>query len=517
MPRHISSPDHLPLTDTLDRLRAALRDRYVIERELGRGGMATVYLAHDLKHDRRVALKVLHPELGAMLGPERFLREIRTTARLQHPHILTVHDSGEAAGQLWYTMPFIRGESLRDRLRREAQLAVEVAVDLARQIALALDYAHREGVIHRELKPENILLSDQQALVADFGVAKALAAGHEGPLTETGMSVGTPAYMSPEQASAGQVDGRSDVYALGCVLYEMLAGEPPFTGLTPQAVLAKRLLEPVPHVRTLRESVPEPLEQAISRALAKAPADRFATAGEFAQALAQAHPAPATTTSPAAPQRAIRSRVPVGRLTTLALVVLVSVGVLLAWLRSRAEPETAGPTRLAVLPFENLGDSADAYFADGVANDLRTKLSQVRGLAVIARGSSNEYKRTTKTQQQIARELGVNYLLMDNTTDNRQLATIYTSSPLPRPTTLRWLGRPHRRRFEEPRTCRSRGDPRKSLLGHARASPTRVRGAQSQIFALCRIGSKPGGIRGGERLQSRAPEVPQGLRSYGAA
>ncbi len=269
------------MTGTVDRLATALADRYAIERELGQGGMATVYLAHDLKHDRKVALKVLHPELAATLGPERFQREIRTTARLQHPHILPVLDSGETAGQLWYTMPFVRGESLRDRLQREGQLPVDVAVDLACQVALALDYAHREGVVHRDLKPENILLSDGQALVADFGIAKALSAAGEAQLTETGLAVGTPAYMSPEQAGGGQVDGRSDVYALGCVVYEMLAGEPPFSGSTPQAMIAKRVLEPVPHVRTLRDSVSVPMEQALLRALAKTPADRFATAGEL--------------------------------------------------------------------------------------------------------------------------------------------------------------------------------------------------------------------------------------------
>ncbi len=257
-------------------LGKALADRYRIERELGRGGMATVFLAHDLRHDRPVALKVLHPELASTLGPERFQREIKLAARLQHPHILTVHDSGDTAGQLWYTMPFVRGESLRDRLRREGQLPVEVAVDLTRQVALALDYAHREGVVHRDLKPENILLSDGQALVADFGIAKAVSAAGDAQLTETGMAIGTPAYMSPEQAVGGQVDGRSDVYALGCVVYEMLAGEPPFTGATPQALIAKRMLEPVPHVRTVRDTVSVSMEQALLRALAKTPADRFA-------------------------------------------------------------------------------------------------------------------------------------------------------------------------------------------------------------------------------------------------
>jgi serine/threonine-protein kinase len=406
-----------------DRLAAALAGRYRLDGELGRGGMATVYLAQDLRHDRLVALKVLHAELAHALGPERFLREIRTTARLQHPHILPMLDSGEAAGQLWYTMPYVRGESLRDRLRREAQLPIEVAVDLARQIALALDYAHREGVIHRDLKPENILLSDGQALVADFGVAKALAAGHEDQLTETGMSVGTPAYMSPEQASAGQMDGRSDIYSLGCVLYEMLAGEPPFTGLTPQAILAKRVLEPVPHVRTLRESVPEPLEQAISRALAKAPADRFVSAAEFVQALAASAVSPsaggvpaaapsasATATAPA-PSMPMRGRRVPAVVIALGLGLLLGLGVLLAWLRTRPEAGAAGPKRLAVLPFENLGRPEDDYFADGVTDEVRGKLIALPGLEVIARTSSGQYKQTKKSPQQIGRELGVDYLL----------------------------------------------------------------------------------------------------------
>jgi serine/threonine-protein kinase len=246
--------------------------------------MATVYLARDLKHDRAVAVKILHPQLAAALGPERFLREICTTARLQHPHILTVLDSGEAASQLWYTMPYVRGESLRERIRREVQLPVDYAVELARQVALALDYAHREGIVHRDIKPENILLSEGQALVADFGLAKALETGGE-QLTATGIAVGTPQYMSPEQATGGQADSRADLYALGCVLYEMLAGEPPFTGRTPQATIAKRMLEPVPHVRTLRDTVPDSLEGVLTKALARAPADRFQTGSEFASAL----------------------------------------------------------------------------------------------------------------------------------------------------------------------------------------------------------------------------------------
>jgi serine/threonine-protein kinase len=375
--------------------------------------MATVFLAHDLRHDRAVALKVVHPDLAATLGPERFQREIRTTARLQHPHILPVLDSGEAAAQLWYTMPYVEGESLRDRLRREVQLPLNDALQITREVADALGYAHSEGIVHRDIKPENILLSRGHALVADFGIARAVQVADVEQLTATGMAVGTPAYMSPEQADgASVVDGRSDLYSLGCVLYEMLTGEVPYSGRTPQAVIAKRVLEPLPHVRTLRASVPQSVEQAINRALAVAPADRFASAGEFAQAVAQSLTTSGMSTAPRVPSPSARGRQHVSRgLATLTLGLLLGLGVLLAWLRNHPEGETDAVKRLAVLPFENLGDSADAYFADGVANDLRTKLSRVRGFAVIARGSSNEYKRTTKTQQQIARELGVDYLL----------------------------------------------------------------------------------------------------------
>ncbi|HEX5576225.1 MAG TPA: serine/threonine-protein kinase, partial [Gemmatimonadales bacterium] len=263
----------------------ALRDRYLVERELGRGGMATVYLAQDLKHDRRVALKVLRPELAATLGPERFLREIRLTARLDHPHILPVFDSGGSAGFLWYTMPYVEGESLRDRLRREVQLPIEDAVSVAREVADALDYAHRHGIVHRDIKPENVMLGEGHARVADFGVAQALDAAGAGRLTETGLAVGTPAYMSPEQATASPVDGRTDIYALGCVLYEMMVGEPPFAAPTAQASIARRLSEPVPHIRHVRDGVSPRLEQAIMSALARVPADRFPSATAFRDAL----------------------------------------------------------------------------------------------------------------------------------------------------------------------------------------------------------------------------------------
>ena len=280
------------MTELLDRLKAALADRYTIERELGSGGMATVYLAEDLKHHRQVAVKVLRPDLAAALGAERFLREIEIAAKLTHPHILPLHDSGETAGFLFYVMPYVEGESLRDRLNREKQLPIDDALKIASEVADALGSAHRHNVVHRDIKPENILLEEGHAVVADFGVARAVTAAGEARLTETGIAIGTPAYLSPEQASGErELDGRSDIYSLGCVLYEMLAGEPPYTGPTPQAVIAKRLSEPVPHVSTLRETVPTTVEQVITRALAKARADRFSTAQQFANALSTPVPA----------------------------------------------------------------------------------------------------------------------------------------------------------------------------------------------------------------------------------
>jgi serine/threonine-protein kinase len=397
----------------------------VLEKELGRGGMAIVYLARDIRHKRLVALKVLHPELGAVLGTERFLREVETAAGLQHPHILPVFDSGEAAGRLWYTMPYVEGESLRDRLKREVQLPVEDAIRLTREVAEALDYAHRHGVVHRDIKPDNILLTEGHASVADFGIAKALEAGGADQLTQTGMTVGTPQYMSPEQAAGGLVDARSDIYSLGCVLYEMLAGEPPYLGHSAQAIAAKRLLEPVPRLRTLRDNVPETLEQAVTRALARTPADRFPTAAEFARALT-APPSGTVSSGATAPHAASPSqarRLP-RRVATLLLALLLGVAVLFVWHRSRADGTRAGaPIRLAVLPFENLGDSADAYFADGVADEVRGKLAAVPGVEVIARASSAQYRRTTKPVREVARELGVRYLLTGTVRWDKQQGT----------------------------------------------------------------------------------------------
>src|SRR5215208_3075458 len=274
------------MPEVLTRLKAALADRYRLDRELGQGGMAVVYLAEDLRHGRKVAIKVLHPELSAVLGGERFLGEIKVTANLQHPHILGLIDSGEADGLLYYVMPYVAGESLRARLVRERQLPVEEALRLSREVASALDYAHRQGVVHRDIKPENILLQDGAALVADFGIALAVHQAGGNRMTQTGMSLGTPAYMSPEQAMGErEIGARSDVYALGVMSYEMLAGEPPFTGPSSQAIVAKVLTEQAPPLRTKRPTVPPAADAAIMTALQKLPADRWGSAREFSEAL----------------------------------------------------------------------------------------------------------------------------------------------------------------------------------------------------------------------------------------
>jgi serine/threonine-protein kinase len=274
------------MPDLLERLKSALGDRYAVESEIGRGGMAVVFLAEDLRHDRQVAIKVLHPELTATLGGERFLKEIKTVAGLQHPHILPLYDSGEADGLLYYVMPYAEGESLRQRLDREGQLAVDESVRLAVEVADGLDYAHRKGVVHRDIKPGNILLAEGHATIADFGIARAIEVAKAERVTSTGLGVGTPLYASPEQATAQEtLDGRTDIYSLGCVLYEMLAGEPPLAGTTPKMIQARRLSETPTAIHALRDTIPPALDKVIARALARVPADRYATASQFGQAL----------------------------------------------------------------------------------------------------------------------------------------------------------------------------------------------------------------------------------------
>jgi serine/threonine-protein kinase len=360
--------------------------------------MAAVYLAEDRKHKRRVAIKVVRPELAAVLGPERFLREIEITSQLNHPHIVPLHDSGQADGFLYYVMPYVDGESLRDRLNREKQLPVEDAIQIAREVADALSYAHNRGVIHRDVKPENILLESGHAVVADFGIARAVSVAGGERITATGVAVGTPEYMSPEQAGAGaELDARSDVYALGCVLYEMLTGQPPFTGRSAQAVFARHTLDPVPAMRTVRPGIPISIERAVSRALAKTPADRFRTAGAFGAALLHGTEGVPSGTQAVRPTRWVAAG--------LAAVVLIG-GTW--WTVHRATTSAAPIHALAVLPLQNLMGADQEYLVEGMHDALIGELSQISALGtVISRTSVMQYQNTKKTIPQIARELGV--------------------------------------------------------------------------------------------------------------
>jgi serine/threonine protein kinase/Tfp pilus assembly protein PilF len=358
----------------IERLRGALEQSYTIDRELGRGGMATVYLAQDVKHERLVALKVLHPELAASLGPDRFLREIKTAARLNHPHILPLHDSGEAQGFLYYVMPYVEGESLRERLDREHQLPIDESVHHARSIAAALDYAHRQNIVHRDIKPENVMLYEGEAMVMDFGIAKAVSvAGHD-TLTQTGMMVGTPAYVSPEQAAGEpEIDGKSDQYSLACVLYEMLSGERAFTGPTAQAVMAKRFTEAPKSLRALRGSVPESVERAVMKAMSTDASARYKTSAMFAQALASGSLVTPTDTA------------------TLPLQTV------------------SAAKSVAVLPF--LTDTQNEYFADGMAEEIINALSKIQTLRVASRIVSFALKGKNEDLGEVGRKLHVSTVL----------------------------------------------------------------------------------------------------------
>ena len=395
------------MPELLERLQQALADRYRIEGELGEGGMAVVYLAEDLRHHRHVALKVLRPDLAATLGAERFLREIATTAQLAHPHILPLLDSGDADGALFYAMPFVEGESLRSRLAREKQLPLDDALQITREVADALAYAHSRGIIHRDIKPENILFEGGHAVVADFGIARAVTEAGGPRLTETGLSIGTPAYMSPEQAAGSEdLDARTDLYSLGCVLYEMLSGDAPFTASTPQAVIAKKLSEPLPRVSVVREAVPAGVEAALNKALARTPADRFRTTREFADALTRTSTAEAMAAEARRPRSVGRRRAG-GRVAAAAGIVLLGVG---AWLlASRAGHPTI--RRLAVLPLASFtNDSSQEYFVQGVHDALIFDLQQA-GVTVLGRTSVQQYRHTEKPIRQIARELGVDAVI----------------------------------------------------------------------------------------------------------
>jgi serine/threonine-protein kinase len=363
------------VTDILSRLSASLKQRYAFQHELGVGGMATVYLAHDLKHDRDVAVKVLRPEIASAFGADRFAREIRMAARLTHPHILPVFDSGDADGLLFYVMPSMAGQSLRDRMAGGTMLPLDEALRIAREVASALDYAHRQGVIHRDIKPENILMHEGAALVADFGIGKVVS-GASGSNTQTGLALGTPAYMSPEQASAdADVDGRSDLYSLGCVLYEMLTGEQPFTGPNAQAVITKRFIAPVPHVNAMRD-VPLQLDTAVTRALARTPVDRFTTAAEFADALLQVQQ---------------DAHTPSG---------MTPVGTVI--------PEKS----IVVLPFANMSaDPENEYFSDGMTEEIINALAKIPDLQVASRTSSFAFKGKAVDIQDVGKRLGVSSVL----------------------------------------------------------------------------------------------------------
>ncbi len=362
------------MIDLAQRLERGLSGRYAIERELGQGGMAIVFLANDAKHGRKVAVKVLRPELASEIGGDRFLREIKLAAGLTHPHILPVYDSGEADGLLFYVMPSMEGQSLRERLDRERQLPLGEAIAITQEVASALDYAHRHNVVHRDIKPENILLHDGAAMVADFGIGKALSAAG-GSITRTGIALGTPAYMNPEQASGeSDVDGRSDLYSLGCVFYEMLSGEQPFTGPTAQAVITKRFISPIPRVSAVRD-VPEAVDQAVTRALARTPVDRFPSAAEFAAALRLISGAPEPSPRRGSPQR---------------------------------QESAPGKKSIAVLPLANMSaDPENEYFSDGMTEEIINALAKVPGMQVASRTSSFAFKGQVIDVRQIGEKLGV--------------------------------------------------------------------------------------------------------------
>ncbi len=384
------------MSDVAARLSSALANRYRVERELGAGGMATVYLAHDLKHDRQVAIKVLKPELAAVLGAERFLSEIKVTANLQHPNLLPLFDSGSADGLLYYVMPYLEGETLRARMQRERQLPVDETLRLVSLLAGALDLAHSRGVIHRDLKPENILLQAGQPVIADFGIALAVAQAGGERVTQTGISLGTPHYMSPEQAAGDRaVDARSDQYALGAIAYEMLTGEPPHTGATAQVIIARLMTDTPRSITSARPAVPKGIDIDVLRALSKTPADRFPTCGDFARAV---------TSHVAAGPTPRQSWVPL-TVGLLAAALVITAGV--AWPR-KAPAADANLSSIAVLPFaDRSANASDAHLGDGIAETLISALAKVPELEVAARTSAFSFRGKEDNLAEIGRKLGV--------------------------------------------------------------------------------------------------------------
>jgi eukaryotic-like serine/threonine-protein kinase len=440
MPAPVSVPEKPAApeeSDTLTRLRGTVGDRYQIERELGRGGMATVFLAKDLKHDREVAIKVLHSDLSASVGAERFEREIRLAAKLQHPNILGLYDSGSAGDLLYYVMPFVKGESLRDRLEREHMLPVEDAIAITLQVADALGYAHEQGIVHRDIKPENVLLSGNHALVADFGIARAVSQTGDRKLTQTGMSMGTPYYMAPEQASGEAVGPTADIYSLGCMLYEMLAGEPPFTGQNAMQIMARHAMEQVPSIRIVRNAVPEEVEEAIFAALGKVPADRPQSAAKFVELLGMTPGATATMRTMRLSTSGMR-RSPTGmfaapglpmvpfwrRPWVIAVAALVLIGGGLGIWRWRAAAAAAAHARQVVNAGANAHRLAVLYFtdasadhsltpiADGLTEALIRSLSGGSSFAVISSAGAARYRNSDLPPDSIARALGAGYLVV---------------------------------------------------------------------------------------------------------
>ena len=386
-----------------DRVKEGLSERYRLERELGRGGMATVFLARDLAHDRLVAIKVVHDDVAAGITAERFLREIRLLAALQHPNILPLHDSGVIGGTPYYVMPYVAGESLRDRLVRDRTLPLSLALRITVEAAAALDYAHRQDVVHRDIKPENILLSDEHVIIADFGIARAAAQSADDKLTATSVVIGTPAYMSPEQASGEiRLDGRSDVYSLACVLFEMLAGQSPFTGSTTLGVVASRFRTPAPHVSSLRADVPKHVDAALASALAISPDDRPESAGAFAAML----------TGDAAPPRRPRAFRWRAVIAGSALALLIgAAGFLLLRATGSRKAAAAQQASVAVLPLESSGQAGDEYFASGMTDELISALATVDGLHVAAKAATLAAAQSGAGPADLGRKLGVRTLL----------------------------------------------------------------------------------------------------------